>query len=75
LISIAEVVLERAHIPKADIMASLKKFDEIEEVEEVQAVNFDLVLKARLSSLKELSDFVEQLRFIDGIEECNYQLR
>ena len=71
LISIAEVILERGHVPKADIIASLEKFDEIEEIDEVQAANFDLVLKARLSSLKELSDFVEQLRFIEGIEEIS----
>ena len=71
LISIAEVILERGHVPKADIMASLEKFDEIEEIDEVQAANFDLVLKARLSSLRELSDFVEQLRFIEGIEEIS----
>ena len=71
LISIAEVILERGHVPKADIMASLEKFDEIKEIDEVQAANFDLVLKARLSSLRELSDFVEQLRFIEGIEEIS----
>ena len=71
LISIAEVILERGHVPKADIMASLEKFHEIEEIDEVQAANFDLVLKARLSSLRELSDFVEQLRFIEGIEEIS----
>ena len=71
LISIAEVILERGHVPKSDIMASLKKFDEIEEIDEVQAANFDLVLKARLSTLRELSDFVEQLRFIEGIEEIS----
>ena len=71
LISIAEVILERGHVPKADIVARLKKFDEIEEIDEVQAANFDLVLKARLSNLRELSDFVEQLRFIEGIEEIS----
>ena len=71
LISIAEVILERGHVPKTDILASLEKFDEIEEIDEVQAANFDLVLKARLSSLKELSDFVEKLRFIEGIEEIS----
>lgn len=71
LISIAEVILERGHVPKADIVASLKKFDEIEEIDEVQAASFDLFLKARLSSLKELSEFIEQLRFIEGIEEIS----
>lgn len=71
LISIAEVILERGHVPKADILVTLEKFDEIEEIDEVQAANFDLVLKARLSSLKELSDFVEKLRFIEGIEEIS----
>lgn len=71
LISIAEVILEKGHVPKADIVASLKKFDEIEEIDEVQAASFDLFLKARLSSLKDLSDFIEQLRFIEGIEEIS----
>ncbi|UCD26547.1 MAG: Lrp/AsnC family transcriptional regulator [Candidatus Bathyarchaeota archaeon] len=71
LISIAEVILERGHVPKEDIIANLKKFDAIEEIDEVQAANFDLVLKARLSSLRALSDFVEQLRFIEGIEEIS----
>ncbi len=57
------------HIPKNDIVARLRKHEEIEEIIEVQAFNFDLILKARFYSLKGLSAFIEELRSIEGIEE------
>jgi DNA-binding Lrp family transcriptional regulator len=47
----------------------LSRFSEIEEIMEVQAADFDLIVKARFASLRDQSDFVEQLRCIDGIEE------
>ena len=44
---------------------------EIEEVIEVQAANFDLVVKARFGTLKKLSEFIEKLRYVEGIEETS----
>ena len=69
LINLAEVIPGKGHIPKNDILRSLKKFDEIEEIIEVQAADFDLVITARFNSLKKLSEFIEILRSIEGIEE------
>ena len=46
-------------------------FDEIEEITEVQAVNFDLVVEARFQRLKKLSEFIEGLRHVEGIEKSS----
>lgn len=69
LIDLSEVTYGKGHIPKKKILDSLRIFNEIEEIIEVQAVNFDLVVKARFQSLKKLSEFVEELKCIEGIEE------
>jgi Lrp/AsnC family leucine-responsive transcriptional regulator len=71
MVNLAEVIPGKGHIPKKDIMRSLSRFSEIEEIIEVQAADFDLILKARFESLKEQSNFVEELRCIDGIEEIS----
>jgi DNA-binding Lrp family transcriptional regulator len=71
MVNLAEVIPGKGHIPKADILRSLSRFNEIEEIIEVQAADFDLILKARFESLKDQSDFVEELRCIDGIEEIS----
>jgi DNA-binding Lrp family transcriptional regulator len=60
MVNLAEVIPEKGHIPKKEVMRSLSRFNEIEEIIEVQAADFDL---------RDQSDFVEQLRCIDGIEE------
>jgi DNA-binding Lrp family transcriptional regulator len=49
----------------------LRRFPEVEEIIEVQAASFDLVVKARFQSLKKLSDFIEELRSVEGIEETS----
>jgi Lrp/AsnC family leucine-responsive transcriptional regulator len=69
LINLSEVIPGKGHIPKKDIIDTLRNYYEIEEIIEVQAANFDLVVKARFQSLKKLSEFVETLRSIEGIEE------
>jgi Lrp/AsnC family leucine-responsive transcriptional regulator len=71
MVNLAEVIPGKGHIPKKDILRSLSRFNEIEEIIEVQAADFDLILKARFESLKHQSDFVEELRCIDGIEEIS----
>ncbi|MEM2130342.1 MAG: Lrp/AsnC family transcriptional regulator [Candidatus Bathyarchaeia archaeon] len=70
-VNLAEVVPNKGHIPKKDVLNKLKNYEEIEEVIEVQAYNFDLILKARLQSLKRLSALMEELRCIEGIEELS----
>jgi DNA-binding Lrp family transcriptional regulator len=69
MVNLAEVVPGRGHIPKKDIVNSLGHLKEIEEIIDVQAAEFDLIIKARFESLKEQSNFVENLRCIVGIEE------
>lgn len=71
LINLAEVIPGKGHIPKKDIISKLERFHEIDEITDVQAANFDLAIKARLTGLKELSVFAEELRSIEGIEEIS----
>jgi DNA-binding Lrp family transcriptional regulator len=71
MINLAEVVPGKGHIPKKDIVESLSHLKEIEEIIEVQAADFDLIIKARFESLKEQSNFVEDLRCVVGIEEIS----
>ena len=71
MVNLAEVIPGKGHIPKKDILQSLSRFNEIEEIIEVQAADFDLIVKARFESLKEQSNFVEELRCIEGIEEIS----
>jgi DNA-binding Lrp family transcriptional regulator len=71
MVNLAEVIPGKGHIPKKDVVQSLSHFNEIEEIDEVQAADFDLIVKARFESLRDQSDFVEQLRGIEGIEEIS----
>ena len=66
LINLAEGVPGTRHIPKKDVLNTLKRYNEIEEIIEVQAAYFDLVVKARFQGLKKLSAFIEELRYIEG---------
>lgn len=69
LINLSEVVPGKGHIPKKTIIETLQNFIQIEEIIEVQAVGFDLVVKSRFRSLRRLAEFIEGLRGIEGIEE------
>lgn len=71
LINLSEVIPGKGHISKKNILKSLRSFDEIEEIIEVQAAHFDLAVKARFQTLKKLSEFIEELRFLEGIEETS----
>jgi len=73
-VNLAEVIPEIGHIPKANIVSELRRFGEIQELFDVQAAvspNFDLMMKVRLKSLKALSDLMENLRSLKGIEEVS----
>jgi len=71
MVNLAEVIPGKGHIPKKDIIQSLSRFNEVEEIIEVQAADFDLIVKARFVSLKKQANFVEELRCIEGIEEIS----
>jgi len=71
LTDLVKVISGRGHIPKKNILDALRRFHEIEEITDVQAADFDLVVKARFRSLRRLSEFVEELRHIEGIEETS----
>lgn len=71
LINLAEVIPGRGHIPKNDIIDRLRGFEEIEEAIDVQASDFDLIVKARSENLKRLSALIEELRSIEGMEEIS----
>lgn len=70
-VNLAEVIPGKGHIPKKDIIKCLKRFSEIVEIYDLQAANFDLMMKVRLTSLRGLSFFIEDLRSIEGIEEVS----
>jgi len=70
-INLSEATPGNGHIPKKDIIEALTSFNEIEEITEVQAANFDLIAKARFESLKKLSEFIEKTRQIQGIDETS----
>lgn len=69
LVDLMEVIPGKGHIPKKEIIKTLSNFSEVEEIIDVQATEFDLVLRARFRTLRQLSDFIEHLRDIEGIEE------
>ena len=69
LVDLMEVIPGKGHIPKKEIIKILSNFTEVEEIIDVQAAEFDLVLRARFRTLRQLSDFIEHLRDIEGIEE------
>ena len=69
LVDLMEVIPGKGHIPKEEIIDTLSGFSEIEEIIDVQAADFDLMIKARFRTLKLLSSFIETLRDIEGIEE------
>lgn len=71
LINLAEVIPGRGHIPKKDIINTIRKFEEIEEIIELQTAHFDLAIRARFQSLRKLSAFIEELRSIEGIDETS----
>ena len=68
-INLEESTPEGVRIPKREIIAKLKKYDVFHELADVQGYNFDLVAKARFTTLKELSRYTEELRSQEGIEE------
>jgi DNA-binding Lrp family transcriptional regulator len=68
-VNLAEVIPQKGHIPEKKIISILRNYEEIEEMIEVQAYNFDIVIKVRVQSLRKLSAFIEELRSIEGIEE------
>jgi DNA-binding Lrp family transcriptional regulator len=70
-INLEEYTPGKGHISKDIIINAFKTYPEIEELIEVQAALFDIVLRARVESLRGLSQLVEQLRGIEGIEEIS----
>lgn len=70
-VNLAEVIPGKGHIPKQAIIDRLMKYPEIGEIADVEAINFNLVIRSRLQSMKALSAFTEELRSIEGMEEVS----
>jgi Lrp/AsnC family leucine-responsive transcriptional regulator len=70
-INLAEITPDGTYIPKQEVVEKLKSFKEIHELTDVQGQDFNLILMARFSTLKELSRFTEELRSLKGIEELS----
>ncbi len=71
LINLAEAGDGIKRISKKDVLDSLRKQEEVEEIIEVQAAGFDLAAKARFENLRELSEFIDRVRAIEGNEEVS----
>ncbi len=71
LIEFAEIGDETTHIPKRNVLTHLRRLSVVEEITEVQAADFDAIIKGRFESLRNLSEFVEELRNVKGIEEAS----
>ena len=71
MINLEEFTPGKGHISKDIIIEALKAYPENEELIEVQAATFDIVIRARVESLRGLSQFVEELRGIVGLEEIS----
>lgn len=69
LINLEEITPGKGRIPKADIINRIKKIIGVQDISDVEAADFDLLLKARFKTLKELSHFTEELRSVEGIED------
>ncbi len=70
-INVAETTRKEKHVPISLIKHQLTKLPECYELLDVKGGNWDLIVKARLSSLKETTSFLEKLRKIKGIEEVS----
>ena len=70
-INLVETTPRRPRITKKSIIERLKKFNEVQELADVEGPSFNLVVKIQLHSLKELSMFTEELRWLEGIEELS----
>ena len=60
---------EEKFAPVSKIKENLKNHPEIYEMYDVEGGNWDIVLKARLSGLKDIISFLENIRHMEGVEE------
>jgi DNA-binding Lrp family transcriptional regulator len=68
LIDVAE---GKEYAPMKEIKTALKKHGEINELLTVHGMDFDLVAKVRLDSLKSVTPFLERVRNIEGLEDVS----
>ncbi|OGI16045.1 hypothetical protein A3K63_02100 [Candidatus Micrarchaeota archaeon RBG_16_49_10] len=54
-----------------EIMTKLERIGEVCEIMDVKGNEWDLIVKARLSALKDTTRLVERIREIEGIEELS----
>jgi len=53
------------------IKNKIRKFGEVEEVLITHGWNFDLIVRSMLKSVKNISEFLERIRKIEGVEEVS----
>lgn len=70
-INVAETTKKEKYVPISIIKDQLTKLPECYELLDVKGGDWDLIMKARLFSLKETTSFLEKLRKIKGIEEVS----
>jgi len=70
-INISETTRKEKHVPITRIKEELSSLHDVHELMDVKGGDWDLILKARLPSLKETTPFLERIREIKGIEEVS----
>ncbi len=70
-INVAETTRKEKHVPISTIKDQLTKLPECYELLDIKGGDWDLIVRARLSSLKETTSFLEKIRTIKGIEEVS----
>ena len=74
LISVMYNMPDGRKIKQDELAKSLKKFDEVEEVDIMGGVT-DIMIKVRVATVDELNDFViKKLRSVDGVDKTQTML-
>lgn len=70
-INLEEVIPGKGHIPMSNVRGEIKKLDDVVEISSVEGGNFDLIGKARIDNLSNVTQLMEKLRSIEGIDEVS----
>jgi DNA-binding Lrp family transcriptional regulator len=73
-VNIAEIELEARRVPIEEIKNEIKKLEDVVEIFSVEGKDFNLIVRARLKNIKQITPFVEKVRNIKGVEEASSTL-
>lgn len=70
-INLEEVIPGKGHIPMLNVKKEIKKIDDVVEIFTVEGGNFDLIGRARIGNLNNVTQLMERFRNIEGIDEVS----